>query len=89
MVAMGVCGLCKREMENTNPCTGEKAIQFMSGDIQEAVRVGSRWIDGPCPDCNSPQGSYHHPGCDWEECPRCEGQLLGCECRVGQHMRFR
>jgi hypothetical protein len=25
-------------------------------------------------------GSLHHLGCDWEECPRCAGQLLSCGC---------
>lgn len=33
-----------------------------------------------CHDCNAREGEYHHPRCDWEECPRCNGQLLGCHC---------
>jgi hypothetical protein len=39
-------------------------------------------IDNPphCPDCNAPLGLFHHPGCDWEECPRCGFQLLACAC---------
>jgi predicted Zn-ribbon and HTH transcriptional regulator len=33
-----------------------------------------------CHDCGVLPGSFHHPGCDWEECPRCHEQLIGCEC---------
>lgn len=33
-----------------------------------------------CPDCNCLPDSYHHVGCDQEECPRCHYQALGCRC---------
>jgi hypothetical protein len=33
-----------------------------------------------CHDCASVPGHYHHPGCDYEECPRCHEQLIGCDC---------
>jgi hypothetical protein len=32
-----------------------------------------------CPDCGAAVGAYHGPGCDWEDCPYCGLQLLGCE----------
>lgn len=32
----------------------------------------------PCHDCNAIVGQYHCDGCDWEQCPRCLGQRLGC-----------
>jgi hypothetical protein len=35
-----------------------------------------------CHDCgiqNKP-GTVHHCGCDWERCPACGGQFIGCEC---------
>ncbi len=34
----------------------------------------------PCHDCGVEPGEYHHPGCDWEECPRCRRQYLSCAC---------
>ena len=33
-----------------------------------------------CDDCGAERGEYHHPGCEWEECPRCGGQYLSCGC---------
>jgi hypothetical protein len=36
-----------------------------------------------CHDCNAAKGGYHHFFCDFEECPCCHGQSLGCECIRG------
>ena len=33
-----------------------------------------------CHDCGASPGEYHAHGCDMEVCPRCEGQLIGCNC---------
>ncbi len=33
-----------------------------------------------CHDCGVKIGEFHEPGCDWEECPFCNGQLLSCDC---------
>lgn len=33
-----------------------------------------------CPDCGGAIGELHGPSCAQEECPRCGGQLLRCEC---------
>jgi len=34
----------------------------------------------PCGDCAAVKGEYHADHCDWEQCPVCHGQALGCEC---------
>lgn len=33
-----------------------------------------------CHDCGVKPGENHKPGCDWERCPFCYGQLIGCDC---------
>jgi hypothetical protein len=36
--------------------------------------------DRPCGDCSCLPGQYHGSYCDIEQCPRCEGQFLSCDC---------
>jgi len=38
-----------------------------------------------CPDCAVSVGGLHHFGCDWEQCPRCNGQQIGCDCGVKRY----
>jgi hypothetical protein len=47
------------------------------GQYHHEVLIG----DPPrCHDCSALPGFYHHVGCDWEECPRCHGQEISCDC---------
>lgn len=41
-----------------------------------------RCMNQPCGDCNVKYGQIHVFGCDWEQCPKCKGQALGCGCRL-------
>jgi hypothetical protein len=36
--------------------------------------------DRRCHDCHCAVGKFHHPGCDMEQCPKCQGQLIVCGC---------
>jgi uncharacterized protein YbaR (Trm112 family) len=77
---MAKCEICDQEMSaETKSCT------------HQFVKIGDKWHlrnnryfdDGPrCHDCNIENRfpNYHHPGCDMERCPVCEGQLISCEC---------
>jgi len=33
-----------------------------------------------CDDCGVPRGALHLLGCDLEQCPRCLGQVISCDC---------
>ena len=39
-------------------------------------------IRKPCHDCGCHVGDNHTPGCDMERCPKCNGQLISCDCFV-------
>lgn len=82
---MGTCGDCNREMMDKEPCLTDKQIEFADGSVYDALPVGTRWTDGHCPDCWAPPEEMHHSGCDWEQCPKCNGQLLSCDCRTINH----
>jgi hypothetical protein len=36
----------------------------------------------PCPHCDAVKGQLHHPLCDYEQCPVCENQVMGCACSL-------
>lgn len=87
---MAICEYCKREMTKADSCL---VTHFIYEDGEEFGRVpfgmeerfGKFTDEGQnarCPDCNVMYGCFHHPGCDWEECPRCGGQFLSCDCNV-------
>jgi hypothetical protein len=43
---------------------------------------GYEWWDRStrCGDCGVGRGGVHHHGCDLEQCPACDGQLISCGC---------
>lgn len=79
---MAICDQCQQEMldEKTVTCTRNAYIKFPDGKIFAASKSHFDEPSGRCHDCNIVHGGYHHPGCDVERCPRCGGQLIGCNC---------
>jgi hypothetical protein len=92
---VAICKYCEQEMNTADGCVklpvktidgNFDPIPYGSESGDEPPAPGQRHHgvlidDQPrCHDCAALPGHYHHAGCDWEECPRCHKQLLGCEC---------
>jgi hypothetical protein len=56
----------------------------IDGKTFHRIKYGAElglWMSGsPCHDCAALEGQLHVPGCDAEQCPRCEQQLISCPC---------
>lgn len=60
---------------------GEEYRRIPYGAESSWLDVDPGYADIPCHDCAVVKGQLHVPGCDMEQCPRCGGQMLSCECR--------
>lgn len=81
---MAICKHCGQEMTTASSCLRVPVVS--GGEEHEPVRYGAETRFGAppsekrCHDCWVEPGGYHHPGCDWEECPVCGRQLISCDC---------
>ncbi len=87
---MAVCKCCHQEMTDpkTVSCCDFFLIRIKGVDFKPILYGSEHSADEfpgkeRCRDCSVKKGHAHHPGCDWEECPKCGGQELSCACRDG------
>lgn len=79
---MAICDWCQKDMNKVDDCTGNREVEYPDGVKLAAIPYNPDYGDENkrCHDCNVKRGGYHHPGCDMERCPRCQGQLISCGC---------
>jgi hypothetical protein len=69
-------------MEKVNGCVIGEIV--LKGETYKRIKYGEEEdntdIQSRCHDCGAKRGHYHHFRCDVEQCPRCKGQLLSCDC---------
>lgn len=79
---MSACNYCDQEMTLGASCTLTAYDDFPDGVVRDRLplTVGRADPSGKCHDCAAPVGGFHHPGCDDERCPKCQGQAISCGC---------
>jgi hypothetical protein len=82
MIDMASCERCSRDMNETDGCD---PVLFPDGVTPPTLYGDELGVDRSllpkrCHDCSCRLGFSHHYGCDFERCPKCRGQLLGCPC---------
>ena len=77
---MADCKYCKEGMSEADTCSWNEVVEYPDGTKMPSLTYHRNEPSGRCHDCGIKHGGKHHPGCDIEKCPRCEGQLIGCGC---------
>ena len=82
---MAICEACNRDMTIADGCAMGHVV--IGGKLYGRIKRGAK-LDllpgyGRCHECGAKRGQFHHAGCDSETCPACGGQLIGCNCNVG------
>lgn len=82
---MAICKFCDRDMHSGQSClvTADRetrALRLAYGEETYYAQHRDVQLPERCHDCGVTKGGLHHPGYDMEECPRCEGQLISCDC---------
>jgi len=76
---MAKCLDCKKDMSKSSVVTCDKNIVIVDGK-EYPRNTKYHDVNVRCHDCNIVNGFVHHFGCDMERCPKCDGQLISCDC---------
>jgi hypothetical protein len=79
-----VCAYCLGDVLGGRlmTCENHRYVHFPDGESLLSIPfMPENILNGlTCPDCKVRIGGFHHPGCMYETCPRCEGRLVECGC---------
>lgn len=76
---MAKCEDCSLDMSTTSTCF---IREITIGDKEYQRNTEYFDVNERCHDCGieNKKGNIHHYGCDMERCPKCEGQIISCDC---------
>lgn len=80
---MATCDWCEKDMSGADPadsCEKNIVVKYPDGTELPSSTYHFEEPSGRCHDCGIKHGGFHHPGCDVERCPKCDGQLISCGC---------
>lgn len=83
---MATCDDCGKEMLTARTCKENIGVTI-NGKHYDPIPYEPlpelKKIKGlRCHDCGIRPGGIHHQGCDMEQCPNCNGQLISCDCDI-------
>ena len=68
--------LAHAQADRTSTICGHADMRIPNGSDD----VGHASTRPACRDCGAARGELHVPTCCWEQCPRCGGQAVSCDC---------
>ncbi|MGE5381428.1 MAG: hypothetical protein ACM3NT_10235 [Methylocystaceae bacterium] len=77
---MSICEVCGKDRSTSSSCI--KLLVQLNGRDYEPIPwgKGKNEIKDKCPGCGVSKDGYHHPGCDYEQCPCCGKTIISCNC---------
>lgn len=83
---MAICTDCNKEMHTARTCKANPGVdidgQHYDPIPYEPLPELKKIKNLRCHDCGIKPRGIHHQGCDMERCPKCEGQLISCNCDI-------
>ncbi len=93
---MALCRFCNLDDDDieVDDCPENKVVDYPDGSALPSIPYSNIILDSTheikmpdrCPECGVAVGNHHHPGCDWEWCPKCNGQIITCSCFETEHL---
>ncbi len=84
---MTMCTWCNLEQRKADGCAVTTIT--LDGVVFERIPhgLGRGWSPAVkrCGDCGAEPDNIHHPGCQYEECPKCgSAQMFACDCEKNE-----
>lgn len=61
-------------------------VQILETDVLKTYERERHLYVNPCGDCGALSGALHAVGCNQEDCPKCGGRVISCDCTYADDM---